>query len=286
MSKRVREDDDEELFKHWCKLDRVLEDIVSCETSNIKNTYSRIIETLTAELNTCYRLIKSLEYKANWYQNSFDTIQQKYNHDTEYLLKKIYASYCVSCDDCDVQSIICENGHANCSTCLSIGIKSYISTQELVTKIPKCLKCNIPLEEEELCIFIDPVLWANFVSERTRMDTLKTIETCSTSKPKERFFVKSPCCHKPLIDFEGCCALSCAYCENTHYCAFCFKILTTTEECHKHVKSCVHNPEDSYHIISDIQIDAIRQCWYNKLLEQLSATFEFDLPNPVVPEDL
>lgn len=282
MSKRLRTNDNEKCERKRFQLENLIDEIVQSETDFITNMYNSKIDILNSELNNCKQVISALEYKSDWYEKAFINSS---NHEKE-LTKKVDYVYCVSCDDIYVENIVCGNGHANCSSCLSIGIKSYVSNQTYDTMIPKCIKCNMVLEDEKLCTIIDTKLWGEFISERTRMITLdefrKNNKNNSLVKPdSEQFLLKRPCCGRVIIDFEGCCALKCEYCINIHYCAFCFNIFDNSDSCHQHVQKCDFNPESSYHIISELQVEAIKQCWKNRLLGQLSEHFDFDVPDPV-----
>jgi hypothetical protein len=285
IRKRKRPDYENSNQQIWTEIRDLIFSLMKTEKSELHRLYEGKFEEMHHEVLTLKKINMALEYKTDYYVSEFNQLKKAYDDALKEMQSKIDNVYCVSCGDCDSIHILCEHGHANCKDCLSIGIKSYITDQNKNTRVPSCLKCCYPLTEEQLSSVLDPLLWGEFCKERIRVDIFNSKEeeeeisnrnVCKT--------VKRPCCGKPIVDFEGCAALSCEFCENIHYCAFCFKKFSTERDCHIHVSNCTLNPDETYHIISEEQIGVLRQCWGNRLLAQLATELEFDLPEPVVLE--
>lgn len=284
--KRSHTDMEDVQIKNKNKLAKIISEIVDNEKNileeELREQYIKNHQDLLNENNDLIKLNKSLEYKSKCFEEMYQKTVENRDIEFSVLYKKIDFLYCVSCDDCTETKIHCPNGHSNCKECVEVGLQSYITYQTISTKYPKCLKCQSLLDEKIVSDIVNGDLWGKFISERTRMDISETkhsvAEMCS---PHENYSIKRPCCGRPMIDFEGCAALSCEYCEKSFYCAFCMETFDDNEECHKHVSSCKYNTQPTYHIISECQIISLKQCWNNILMEQLSESLNFDLPNPV-----
>tara|TARA_B100000214_G_scaffold129769_2_gene92251 strand:+ start:786 stop:1664 length:879 start_codon:yes stop_codon:yes gene_type:complete len=266
---------------NWNEINRIIRSIVDNEKNAFLASQEKENNKLHIEIMELKRMNTALEYKATCFENSFNNLEAKYMAQVEELRQKVDAAYCVSCGDSTFEKIVCKNGHANCKQCIQNGISSYISYQTYDTKHPKCLKCLDVFDDCQLSDVIDSDLWGKFISERTRMNVEKEIYSTLKTDNQLKYVLRRPCCGKSMMDFEGCAALKCEYCENAFYCAFCFELFDNSDDCHKHVSSCIYNTEPTYHIISDTQISALRQCWKNILMDQLSQHIGFDMPNPI-----
>ena len=234
----------------WQDIQDLIQKLVEAETSELQKNYEGKFSDINDALATIKQLNIALEYKSDYYMSEFNILRASYEATLKEMQSKIDNVYCVSCDDSNSIHILCENNHANCQDCLSIGIQSYITDQNKNTRIPCCLKCRQPLTEEQLRSVLDPLLWGEFCKERIRVDIFEDKqEDDEIKKQNVCKTVKRPCCGKPIVDFEGCAALSCEFCVNVHYCAFCFTTFSTEKDCHMHVCNCPLNPETSYHII-------------------------------------
>jgi len=261
------------------EIHKIIEEIVLEKIEKDKKRFNREECRLKNEITFLKRRLSELEVNKDYILECYEKTKKDFNTEIGLLIEKINKVYCVSCDDCTNMSIKCSNGHSNCSDCISCGLDSYITDQNFATKNPICLKCLVPLDDKDVCKIVEPELWGNFVHERTRMTT--QIPKYSNNEENLKYCIKRPCCHRVMADFEGCGVLQCEYCEDSFYCAFCFELFNDSEMCHTHVTNCVHNTEPTYHIISTSQIEALKQCWKNILLEQLSKSVNFDLPIPV-----
>jgi hypothetical protein len=287
--KRWRFEEEETKNRNLGKLEKVISEIVENEKHNLKEEmrerYKETYREFYHEHNELKKLNQALDYKAQCFEQMYNKIVEKRDDELKQLYKKIDCFYCVSCDDCSESRIVCANGHSNCRECIENGLNSYITYQTVATKEPKCLKCQIPLDEKHVANTVDGDLWGRFISERTRMDFEDSINKNSITV-KDNYTIKRPCCGRPMIDFEGCASLSCEYCNNSFYCAFCLKKYDNSDDCHKHVSHCEYNTQPTYHIISECQIISLKQCWKNILMKQLSESLNFDLPNPVYTSNL
>ena len=260
MLKRKRSENRNQAIEKWSQIDQLMEDILQEEMTTIKENCEQKYKNIIDENAELTKINQALEYKSSYYEQEYKDLYKKYEgmkdmykKEVRSLLTKVEFVYCVSCDDCETKNILCSNGHANCKDCIMRGIESYVSDQNICTKVPACLKCLTPFEDCQLSGIIDAELWGKFVGERTRMDTISD-HNIDLNDESETFTIKRPCCKKKMVDFEGCAALKCEYCENTYYCAFCFEIFKESATCHRHVSSCRYNTEPTYHIISQEQI--------------------------------
>lgn len=282
--KRWRFETDDKKTKNWGQLEKVVSEIIENEKLNLREElceqYKETYREFYRDNNELKKINKALQYKADCFEKMYNKIMETRDEEINSLHKKIDRFYCVSCDDCSELKIICSNGHSNCRECIEHGLSSYITYQSISTKEPKCLKCQTLLNEKYVANTVDGELWGKFISERTRMNVEEKVKKESIIAGGN-YAIKRPCCKKPMVDFDGCASLSCEYCKNSFYCAFCLKTYENSDECHKHVSHCKYNTQPTYHIISECQIVSLKQCWRNILMEQLSESLNFDLPNPV-----
>ena len=282
--KRWRFESDDKKTKSWGKLEKIFSEILENEKLNLREElceqYKETYREFYRDHNELKKLNQALQYKADCFEKMYNKIVETRDEEINSLHKKIDRFYCISCDDCSEPRIICPNGHSNCRECIEHGLTSYVTYQSIATKEPKCLKCQALLDEKYVANTVDGKLWGEFISERTRMNVEENVKKDSISVGGS-YAIKRPCCKRPMIDFDGCASLSCEYCKNSFYCAFCLKTYENSDECHKHVRSCQYNTQPTYHIISECQILSLKQCWNNILMKQLSESLNFDLPNPV-----
>ena len=282
--KRWRCEADDTKRENWGKLEKIVSEIVENEKLNLREElceqYKETYREFYRDQNELKKLNQALQYKADCFEKMYNKIVETRDEEINSLNKKIDRFYCVSCGDCSEPRIVCPNGHSNCIECIEHGLTSYITYQTIATKEPKCLKCQTLLDEKYVANTVEGKLWGEFISERTRMNVEEEVKKENINLGGN-YTIKRPCCKRPMIDFDGCASLSCEYCKNSFYCAFCLKMYENSDECHKHVSNCIYNTQPTYHIISECQIISLKQCWKNILMKQLSEHLNFDLPNPV-----
>jgi hypothetical protein len=66
-----------------------------------------------------------------------------------------------------------------------------------------------------------------------------------------------PSCNIEWSDFDGCCALTCGWCQ-TKFCAHCSRIEEKSDALHEHIRVCEENPEPGFFFTSAARLKQTR----------------------------
>ena len=106
----------------------------------------------------------------------------------------------------------------------------------------------------------------------------------------EALTLKTPCCDRALLDFDGCTAVGCSC--NAHFCAWCFEVFRGDDhsaKCHAHVMRCSMSMmrvrgEASFYCQTFDDRRFLHEIWTARRARQLKEKVfggDFDPPLPV-----